>query len=105
MALKTRPWDASEHLDSAEAIATYLEVAFEDGDPQVISAALGDVARARGMMELSRETGLSRESLYRALSADGHPEFSTVIKVLNAFGVRLEAKAVDPKRPAVEALV
>ncbi|QAY95883.1 putative addiction module antidote protein [Methylovirgula ligni] len=94
MSLKTRPWDASEHLDSSQAIAEYLEAAFEDGDPQVISAALGDVARARGMTELSRETGLSRESLYRALSPDGHPEFSTVVKVLNAFGVRLEAKPV-----------
>jgi probable addiction module antidote protein len=105
MALKTRPWDASEHLDSTEAIAAYLEAAFEDGDPQVISAALGDVARARGMTELSRETGLSRESLYRALSAEGHPEFSTVIKVLNAFGVRLEAKPLKPTRRSAEAPV
>jgi probable addiction module antidote protein len=95
MTLKTRPWDASEHLDSSAAIAAYLEAAFEDGDPQVISAAIGDVARARGMSELSRETGLSRESLYRALSSEGHPEFSTVIKVLKAFGVRLEAKSMD----------
>ena len=101
MSLKTRPWDASEHLDSAEAIAAYLEAAFEGGDPQLISAALGDVARARGMTELSRETGLSRESLYRALSADGHPEFSTVLKVLNAFGVRLEAKPVERETEAV----
>jgi probable addiction module antidote protein len=95
MALKTRAWDASEHLDSPEAIAAYVEAAFEDGDPQVIAAALGDVARARGMTELARETGLSRESLYRALSSEGHPEFSTVLKVLNAFGVRLEAKPVE----------
>ncbi len=100
MALKTRPWDASEHLDSSAAIAAYLEAAFEDGDPQVISAALGDVARARGMTELSRETGLTRESLYRALSADGHPEFNTVIKVLNAFGVRLEAKPIKRETEA-----
>lgn len=95
MALKTRPWDASEHLDSPGAIAAYLEAAFEDGDPQLISAAIGDVARARGMTELSRETGLSRESLYRALSPDGHPEFSTVIKVLSAFGIRLEAVSAE----------
>jgi probable addiction module antidote protein len=100
MALNTRPWDVSEHLDSAEAIAAYLEAAFEDGEPQVISAALGDVARARGMTELSRETGLSRESLYRALSADGHPEFSTVVKVLNAFGIRLEAKPLGHETAA-----
>jgi probable addiction module antidote protein len=92
MALKTHPWDVSEHLESPQAIAAYLEAAFEDGDPQMIAAALGDVARARGMTELARETGLSRESLYRALSSEGHPEFSTVLKVLNAFGIRLEAK-------------
>ncbi len=100
MSLKTRPWDAAEYLDSPGAIAEYLKAAFEDGDPQVISAALGDVARARGMTELSRETGLSRESLYRALSPDGHPEFSTVVKVLNAFGVRLEAKPVGSETEA-----
>ncbi len=100
MALKTRPWDASEYLNSPGAIAAYLEAAFEDGDPQVISAALGDVARTRGMTELSRETGLSRESLYRALSSDGRPEFSTVVKVLSAFGVRLEAKPVRHENEA-----
>jgi probable addiction module antidote protein len=95
MAIETRPWDGAEHLDTSEAVASYLEAAFEDGDPQLIAAALGDVARARGMSALAKETGLSRESLYRALSAEGHPEFSTVMKVLNAFGIRLEAKAVE----------
>jgi probable addiction module antidote protein len=92
MTLKTRAWDAAEHLDTPEAIAAYLEAAFEDGDPKLISAALGDVARANSMTSLARETGLSRESLYRALSGDGNPEFSTVLKVLHALGVRLEAR-------------
>jgi probable addiction module antidote protein len=93
MAVKTKAWDAADHLDSSAAIAAYLDAAFEDGDPQLIAAAIGDVARARGMKALSEETGLPRESLYRALSEDGNPGLSTVIKVLRAFGVRLEAKA------------
>ena len=89
---KARVWDAAEYLGTPEAIAAYLAAAFDDGDPKLISAALGDVARANGMTDLARETGLSRESLYRALSGDGNPEFSTVLKVLHAFRVRLEAK-------------
>src|SRR5215207_6088992 len=93
--IKTRTWDAAEHLDSPEAIAAYLSAAMEDGDPQLITAAIGDVARARGMTQLARDTGLSRESLYRALSTEGHPEFSTVIKVLEAFGVRLDARPIE----------
>jgi probable addiction module antidote protein len=95
MAVRTKAWDAADHLDSPTAIAAYLEAAFEDGDPQLIAAAIGDVARARGMKALAEETGLSRESLYRALSEDGNPGLSTVIKVLRAFGVRLEAKAEE----------
>lgn len=96
MALKTRAWDVAEHLDGPDAIAAYLEAAFEDGDTQVIAAAIGDVARARGMTSLSEQTGLSRESLYRALSEDGNPAFGTVVKVLQALGVRLEVKADEP---------
>ena len=95
MAIKTKAWDVAEHLDTPEAIAAYLEAAFEDGDPALISAAIGDVARARGMTDLARETGLSRESLYRTLSEDGNPSFSTVLKILQTFGVRLEAKPMD----------
>ena len=95
MAIKTKVWDAAEHLDTPEAIAAYLEAAFEDGDPALIAAAIGDVARARGMTDLARETGLSRESLYRALSEDGNPSFGTVLKILQIFGVRLEAKPLE----------
>lgn len=91
MALKTEAWDAAEHLDSEEAILAYLDAAMEDGDPAVITAALGDVARARGMSQVARDAGMSRESLYRALSAEGNPEFATVLRVMKALGVRLTA--------------
>lgn len=94
MPVNTRLWDASEHLDSPEAIAAYLDAAMEDGDPAVITAALGDVARSRGMTQIAQETGLARESLYRSLSAEGKPEFATVLKVLKSFGVRLSATPV-----------
>jgi probable addiction module antidote protein len=97
MTLKTAVWDAAEHLDTPEAIAAYLEAAFDDGDPALIAAVIGDVARARGMADLARETGLSRESLYRTLSGDGNPSFGTVLKILQTFGVRLEAKPVEAK--------
>jgi probable addiction module antidote protein len=93
MALETTAWDAAEHLDTPEAVVAYLVAAFEDGDPQLMTAAIGDVARARGMADLARETGLSRESLYRGLSGDGNPAFSTVLRVLRVFGVRLEPKS------------
>jgi probable addiction module antidote protein len=89
MALRTYKWDPAEHLKSPEAIAAYLDAAMEDGDPSLITAALGDVARARGMSKVARETGLAREALYRALSAEGKPEFTTVVKVMKALGLRL----------------
>jgi probable addiction module antidote protein len=91
MAPETTRWDAAEHLDSPEAIAAYIDAAMEDGDPAIISAVLGDVARAIGMTQFARETGMSRESLYRALSAEGRPEFATVAKVMKAIGLRLSA--------------
>jgi probable addiction module antidote protein len=88
---KTRPWDAAEHLRTGDDMAAYLEAALEDGDPALVVAALGDIARAKGMSQVARETGLGRESLYKALSPDGNPEFSTVLKVLRALGLRLHA--------------
>jgi probable addiction module antidote protein len=89
MALKTTKWDVTEFLDSEERIAMFLEAAFEEDDPSLITAALGEVARARGMMQMAKDTGISREALYRALSKEGHPEFNTVLKVMKAFGLRL----------------
>ena len=85
--MKLRDFDPSRHLDSEEAIAMYLEEAMET-DPDMLASALGDVARARGMSDLSRQTGLARESLYQALSETGNPTYSTMRKVLDAFGVR-----------------
>jgi probable addiction module antidote protein len=89
MAPKTTKWDVAEFLDSEERIAMFLEAAFEEDDPGLITAALGDVARARGMTQMAKDTGFSREALYRALSRDGRPEFNTVLKVMKAFGLRL----------------
>ena len=89
----TRPFDAAEYLDSAEAVAAYLEAAFEDGDPAFIADALGTVARAKGMTEVARKTGLSRESLYKALSAEGNPEFATILKVMKALDLKITARA------------
>ncbi len=89
--IQTRPWDAAEHLESEDDIAAYLEAALEDGDPTLITAALGDIARAKGMTEIARDAGLGRESLYKALSADGNPEFATILKVVRALGLRLHA--------------
>lgn len=90
---KTRPWDAADHLETKEDIALYLEAAFEDGDPALIAAALGDAARARGMTKVAAEAGLGRESLYKALSPGGNPEFATVLKVMRALGLRLRPTA------------
>jgi len=89
----SEPWDAAEHLNTAADMAAYLEAALEDGDATVISAALGDIARAQGMTEIARKTGLGREGLYKALSAEGNPKFSTVLKVTQALGLELHAKA------------
>jgi probable addiction module antidote protein len=74
-----------------ERTALYLEAAFENGDPSLIAAAIGDVARAYGITRLAKDTGLAREALYRALSEDGNPEFGAVLKVLKVFGLRLSA--------------
>jgi probable addiction module antidote protein len=87
-------WDAAEHLDSDEAMVLYLEAALEDGDPSLISAVLGDIARAKGMAQIAEKTGLGRTSLYKALSPEGHPDFATILKVINALGIRLQAVSV-----------
>ncbi len=89
--IETHPWDATRYLDSDEAIAAYLDAVLEENDPALLAAALGDVARAKGMTQIARETGLGRESLYKALSTKGNPELATVLKVLQALGLRLHA--------------
>ncbi|WP_024970805.1 addiction module antidote protein [Microcystis aeruginosa] len=88
--IQTYPWDAAEHLETKEDIAAYLEAAFEEGDSSLVVAALGDIARSKGMTHIARETGLGRESLYKALSIEGNPEFATVIKVIRSLGLRLQ---------------
>ncbi|MHB8304087.1 MAG: addiction module antidote protein [Acidobacteriaceae bacterium] len=87
--LKTKPFDPAEYLDNDEAIATYMTDALETGDPSFVADALGVVARARGMSEVARQASVSRESLYRALSADGNPELGTVMRVMQALGLQL----------------
>jgi probable addiction module antidote protein len=91
--LKTLPWDAAAHLKTGEDIANYLEAVFEDGDPALVAAALGDIARAKGMTKIARAAGLGRESLYKALSRGGNPELATVLKVLRALGLKLKVAA------------
>lgn len=93
--IRTKPWDAVDYLETGEDMAAYLEAAFEDGDPALIAAALGDIARARGMTQIAREAGLGRESLYKALSPEGNPEFATVLKVMRALGLRLHVDSLS----------
>jgi probable addiction module antidote protein len=89
----TRPFDEAKYLNTPEAISVYLEDIFETEDPELIAHALGVVSRAKGMTEVARKTGLSRESLYKALSAEGNPEFATILKVLRALDLKITARA------------
>ncbi len=88
---KTQPFDAADYLKSEDDMVAYLEAALEEDDPRVVAAALGDIARAQGMSKVARDAGLGRESLYKALSPDGNPEFGTVLKVVRALGLSLHA--------------
>lgn len=94
----TTPWEPAEHLKNEEDMVAYLEAALEEGDPTLVAAVLGDIARAKGMTEVAREAGLGRESLYKALSPAGNPEFGTILKVLAALGLQLHATPVGEKR-------
>lgn len=82
-------YDTADYLQSEEDIAAYLEAVMEENDPALLAAALGDIARARNMSQLAKEVGMSREGLYKALSGEGNPAFSTISKVANALGLRL----------------
>lgn len=92
---KTSSYDVAEHLRTPEEMAAYLDARLEEApdDAASIARALGNIARARGMTQVAKDAGLSRESLYRALGADGNPSFATVLKVARALGVRLHAAA------------
>jgi probable addiction module antidote protein len=91
--VKTRLFDEANYLNTPQAISVYLEDIFETEDPELIAHALGVVSRAKGMTEVARKTGLSRESLYKALSAEGNPEFATILKVLRALDLKIVTKA------------
>ena len=94
MTIEIRPYDAAEYLDTDQAIGAYLAAAFEEGDPALIRVALGTVARAKGMTQLAREIGMTREGLYKALSEVGNPGFDVVAKLLRAFGLQLEVRPI-----------
>ncbi len=87
----TTLWDPADHLNTEEDMVAYLEAALEEADPALVAAALGDIARAKGMTQVARDAGLGRESLYKALSPSGNPEFATILKVISALGLQLHA--------------
>ena len=93
----TTRYDVAEHLRTPKEMAAYLEACFQeaDGDASFIAKALGDIARAKGMAQIARDTGLSRESLYKALSGQRSPGFDTILKVIEALGLRLHAEASE----------
>ena len=99
MAVKTTAWDASEYLETEEDISQYLTAVMEEGDASLLQAALGDVAKARGMSEIARNAHVGRESLYKSLSSEGNPSFQTITKVLAALGVRMSFSPVDTRNP------
>ena len=93
----TTRYDVAEHLRSPDEMAAYLEACLEEsgGDAAFIAKALGDIARAKGMTQVARDAGLSRESLYKALSGERSPDFDTILKVIGALGLRLHAQAAQ----------
>ena len=94
---KTTKFDVAEHLRTPEEMAAYLEAYIEEynGDATLIAKALGDIARAKGMSQVAKDAGLSRESLYKALSGERNPNFSTILRVISALGIKLHAEAVN----------
>ena len=95
MATHIAPFDAADYLDDEQTIAEYLTAALEDPNPDVFLTAVRDVARACGMAQLAKDAGLGRESLYKALTPGAKPRYDTVLKLLNALGVRLSATPVQ----------
>lgn len=100
MALETKPWDIQDYITSAERQLGYLEAALEDGDPGLIAAALGDIAKARGMAAVAEGAGITREGLYKALSQRGDPRLSTVLGVLKALNLKISIGPADGKDAA-----
>jgi len=96
----TNPFDAAKYLDSDETIAAYITEALLTNDLDMVTHAIGVAAKARGMTRIAEESGLSRESLYKALSGDGNPQFETIFRVLTALGLQLRAEPADPQQHA-----
>ncbi|HDN2510664.1 MULTISPECIES: addiction module antidote protein [Providencia] len=94
MAIKLKEYDIAEHLNSEEEIQLYLNEILEEGDPALVLSALGDIAKARNMSQLAKEVGMSREGLYKALSGQGNPTFTTIIKIVNSLGLKLQFKSI-----------
>jgi len=92
MPIETTKWDAADYLDSPEMVAAYIDAALEDGDAALVAAALGDVARSKGMSEIAKKTGITREGLYKALSAEGDPRLSTFLGVIKSLGLQISVK-------------
>lgn len=93
MTVETTPWDGAEFLNTPEAVAAYLEAAFEDGDPRVVAHALGKAARAKGISQIAEETGVTRAGLHKALTADGNPRLTTLLGVLKSLGLTVSVHA------------
>ena len=96
MVVALYPWDSAAELDTDEDIRDYIEAALEENDPAFFAHALGIVARARGMTDIAKKSGLSRESLYKALSSEGNPSFDTIMKVMKALDLELHVGAATP---------
>ncbi|EFB70606.1 Predicted transcriptional regulator [Providencia rustigianii] len=92
MSIKIKEYDIAEHLASEEEIQLYLNEILEEGDPALILSALGDIARARNMTQLAKDVGMSREGLYKALSGQGNPTFTTIMKIVHSLGFKLQFK-------------
>ncbi len=94
--IKLRKWDSAEYLKTEEDMVLYLQACMDEAgdDAAFIAAALGDIARAKGMSQLAKETGLGRESLYKALSGESNPSFGTILKVMHALGIKLQPQAI-----------
>ncbi len=90
---RTIPWESAAYLETPEDVVAYLDAVFEDGDAELIAHALGVVARSKGMTEIARRAGVGRQSLYKALSPEGRPEFATVLNVIRALGLKLTITA------------
>jgi probable addiction module antidote protein len=97
MAIKISKFDVSEYLNDEESIAAYLSAILEDGDPKLLLSAISDVAKARGMSKIASDSGLGRESLYKALNPEAKPRFETILKVLNSLGVKINFNAINEK--------